>query len=196
MGSSVSHLKQAQAARRTAPLAQRGQHRRCTWLFLTVTGATLGLSALHQQKPVLVWNFTTSVPVGLYRIEPATPAKGDILAIAPEGAMREILNTHAGLPAERLLLKQLAAVSGDTVCRNQATITINGVTAATAKLYSPAGRVLPAWSGCRTLGGGEALVLGPHPSSFDSRYFGPIQDKQIVGVARPILTASASQEIP
>jgi len=195
VGSTASHRTQAPAASTTAS-GKRGERRKGAWFLVTVAGVTLGLASLQPRAPVLIWNFTTSVPVGLYRIEPATPAKGDILAIAPEGALRETLNTHAGLPAERLLLKQLAAVPGDTVCRNQTTVTINGVIAAKARLHSRAGLPLPAWNGCRTLGGGEAFLLGPHASSFDSRYFGPIDDGQIVGVARPILTASSSQEIP
>ncbi|MGJ4924810.1 S26 family signal peptidase [Bradyrhizobium sp. HKCCYLRH2015] len=33
---------------------------------------------------------------------------------------------------------------------------------------------------------GEFVLLGPHPHSFDSRYFGPVSRRDILGVAHPI----------
>jgi conjugative transfer signal peptidase TraF len=151
-------------------------------------GASFGLLSLLPRAPTLVWNFTQSVPVGLYGVSHTEPAKGDLIALAPAGAARAMLDASGALPAGKLLLKQLRAVRGDVVCRVGASITINGAEAATARLRSRDGRALPTWSGCRALGAGEILVLAPHPLSFDGRYFGPIDDAQIIGVARPLLT--------
>jgi type IV secretory pathway protease TraF len=95
---------------------------------------------------------------------------------------------YRALPAGKVLLKQLKAVRGDIVCRDGASVKINGVEAVTARLKSHDGQALPVWSGCRALGVGEILVLAPHKLSFDSRYFGPINTNQIVGVATPIIT--------
>jgi conjugative transfer signal peptidase TraF len=157
-------------------------------LLVTAIGATLGLLSLYPQTPALVWNFSPSVPVGLYRLSHADPVKGDVVAIRPTGAARDMLNAHDVLPAGRILLKQLSAAHGDIVCRTDTMVTINGARTATARLRSRDGRTLPAWSGCRALGAREVLVLAPHPSSFDGRYFGPVDTGQVIGVATPLLT--------
>lgn len=158
------------------------------FLALTITGASLGLLSLQTRAPALVWNFTESVPTGLYSISDAKPAKGDFVALVPAGAARALLGAYGVLPAGRVLLKRLSAVEGDTVCRSGVSITINGAEAATARLVTPEGHALPAWGGCRVLGAGEILVLAPHPLSFDGRYFGPIDAGQVIGVATPLLT--------
>lgn len=162
-------------------------------LGLTLAGASLGLLSLLPAPPVLVWNHTSSVPVGLYSLAHVQPVKGDIIVIAPNGKLRETLARHGALRPNRLLLKQLAAASGDIVCRTRATLTINGVTSAIARAATADGRALPAWSGCRQLGADDVLVLTRHAGSFDGRYFGPIGADQIVGVAHPILTLPSEE---
>lgn len=175
--------------------AQAPRHRRRgAVLLLTALGACLGALTLLPHHPRLVWNFTESVPVGLYSVERATPVKGDVLVLNPEGRARDVLQTFGALPSGHLLLKHLAAAPGDTVCRNKMMITINGAVAAIARPRAHDGRALPAWSGCRSLLPGEIFLLAPHPASFDSRYFGVVDDSQIVGVAHPIFTLPASQE--
>ena len=52
------------------------------------------------------------------------------------------------------------------------------------------GRPMPVWQGCRTLGEGEYFLLQPHPYSIDSRYFGPVFECQIIGVATPSVHAA------
>lgn len=188
MVTATSHLERQTGAvgqlQRTVARWRRGG----AFLALTMTGASLGLLSLQPQAPVLVWNFTESVPTGLYRISAATPAKGDLVALAPAGATQAVLDAYRVLPAGKVLLKRLSAVAGDTVCRSGVSITINGAEAATARLATPDGHALPVWSGCHVLGSNEILVLAPHPRSFDGRYFGPIDAGQVIGVATPLLT--------
>lgn len=188
MVTATSHLEQQTDAvgqpQRTVGCWRRGG----AFLALTITGASLGLLSLQPRAPALVWNFTESVPTGLYRISDARPAKGDVVALAPAGATRALLDAYGVLPAGKVLLKRLSAIEGDTVCRSGVSITINGAGAATARSTSRGGHRLPAWSGCRVLGAGEILVLAPHPLSFDGRYFGPIDAGQVIGVATPLLT--------
>lgn len=186
MGTGTLNLKQ-QSSRATR------RRRTAVCLSLTLAGASLGLLSLKASPPALVWNHTASVPVGLYSIAHAPPVKGDIVVISPSGRLRATLENYGALPANRLLLKELAAASGKTVCRHQAVITIDGVPSATAKAATSDGRVLPSWSGCRKLGADDVLVLTPHAGSFDGRYFGPIGADQIVGVARPIITLSQEE---
>ncbi len=118
--------------------------------LLVLTGVALGLLSLLRQTPALVWNFSESVPVGLYRLEESTPVRGDVVALRPAGRVRALLDAYNVLPTGRLLLKQIAATAGDTVCRADTAITINGNQAATARVTA-GGRALPVWSGCHRL---------------------------------------------
>lgn len=189
MGTEAGHLEQHETSA-FAPAVHASRRRGRTVVFLTLTliGAAFGILSLQPQAPRFVWNFTKSVPVGLYGVSPGGPAKGDLIAIAPSGDTRDTLDAYDVLPAGKVLLKQLSAVNGDTVCRVGASITINGAKVATARQASSTGRALPTWSGCRTLGVREILALAPHPLSFDGRYLGPIDSRQIIGVATPLLT--------
>ena len=42
---------------------------------------------------------------------------------------------------------------------------------------------MPRWTGCRRLSGGEYFLLMDSPLSFDGRYFGVTQRKDLVGRA-------------
>jgi len=191
VGTGAFHLKQGPAT--ATPRAGSARRRRTgVCLALTFAGAAFGLLSLQPLQPVLVWNHTESVPIGLYSIERKTPVRGDVVVIAPTGALQATLADYDVLPANRLLLKQLAAASGDIVCRRGVSITINDVAVATAKARTAAGRALPQWTGCRTLGADDVVVLTSHGGSFDSRYLGPVGADQIVGVAHPLVTLPAS----
>ncbi len=191
MGTGAIHLKQRPAT--ATPRAGSARRRRTgVCLALTFAGAAFGLLSLQPLQPVLVWNHTESVSIGLYSIERTTPVRGDVVVIAPTGALQATLADYGVLPAGRLLLKKLAAASGDTVCRRGVSITINDVAVATAKIRTTGGRALPQWTGCRTLGADDVVVLTSHGGSFDSRYLGPISASQIVGVAHPLVTLPAS----
>jgi conjugative transfer signal peptidase TraF len=86
------------------------------------------------------------------------------------------------------LLKQVAAVGGDRVCRSGGVVFLNGKAVTEALDHDAGGRPLPVWEGCVTLFAGQFFLLQPHPYSFDSRYFGPVSEAQIIGVARPLWT--------
>ena len=44
-----------------------------------------------------------------------------------------------------------------------------------------------------TLFPGQFFLLQPHPYSFDSRYFGPVSECEIIGVAHPLWTWNPSE---
>ena len=53
---------------------------------------------------------------------------------------------------------------------------------------TPSTVILPRWNGCRRLHNGEVFVFSDRiPNSFDSRYFGPVNRAEIVGVFRPVI---------
>jgi type IV secretory pathway protease TraF len=87
------------------------------------------------------------------------------------------------------MVKQVAALQGDTVCRFGMAIVLNGVQAAQALPKDHAGRNLPRWSGCKRLGGAEYfLLMTAAPRSFDSRYFGPVAASNIIEALEPVWT--------
>lgn len=188
-------IRNTRSAKRASHcVSPRNRWRQGLITLLTLAGVTAGLLSLQPQRPRLIWNMSPSVPLGLYAIYQARPDRGDLIAIAPEGALRALVGLYSAKSDRRLLIKQVAAVSGDKVCRHQMAVTINEVLVATAQSRAPDGRKLPVWTGCRVLAATDVLVLTSHAASFDSRYFGPIDASQIVGVARPVLTIPQAPE--
>lgn len=152
-----------------------------------LTTACLGVLMLLASTWVearLVWNFTPSIPTGLYSIEDHGWQTGDRVALKPSGRLLEVLRTAEVLKDGRLLMKRVAASAGATVCRADMKVTINGAAAVDAR---PDER-LPRWSGCVVLAPGEVFLLGETDNSFDGRYFGVSAAADIVGPVRSILT--------
>ncbi len=163
-------------------------------LAAAIAIATL-TSVLLPPARLLVWNITPSVPTGLYRIEPARQLRpGDRVAIAPPPRLQALLAERGYLPSGVPLLKQVAALEGQQVCRSGLTITIDGEPRATARPRDSLERDLPVWDGCRILRPGQVFVLNEHaPGSFDGRYFGVLARSTIVGRAVPVWTGEAGK---
>jgi conjugative transfer signal peptidase TraF len=136
--------------------------------------------------PVILWNASPSVPIGLYRVT-SQPSQTAALAVIrlPE-TLRVLAEARGYLGRGVLLIKPVIAGAGDTVCRYGALVTIKGRIAARARTLDAAGRSLPAWSGCFRLRANDIFVLAADPDSFDSRYIGPIDRAHVVGFALPI----------
>lgn len=63
------------------------------------------------------------------------------------------------LPKGVPLLKRVLGVSGQTVCRANLTITVDGVEMGKALQRDRIGRNLPAWQGCRRIQTGEVFLM-------------------------------------
>jgi conjugative transfer signal peptidase TraF len=147
------------------------------------------IAATACPPPVLiVWNTTASVPVGFYAVARGTPRRGDLLVTRLPAAAEALAVTRTILLSHTPVLKPVAAVEGDLVCRWGAVVTVNGRPAAIARRHDRHDRNLPVWQGCRRLSASHVFVLAPHPDSFDSRYYGPLQLRLARGVAHPLLT--------
>lgn len=136
--------------------------------------------------PWLVYNGSGSAPLGWYRVVHRTPTPGETAVLRPSEATESMLAMATSHPPNIPLLKRVAAVEGDKVCRVRTVVFVNGEALAEALERDPAGRPLPVWEGCVTLQTGQFFLLNDHPFSFDSRYFGPVAEGQMIGVARPI----------
>jgi conjugative transfer signal peptidase TraF len=139
-------------------------------------------------SPRLYWNVTPSVPVGLYWITAHEATRGDLIIAPPPDTVRAIADSRGYIPAKIPLLKRIAAVRGDDVCASQTRISINGKVVAQRLEKDQAGRAMPWWTGCRTLGNEVFLLLTDVPTSFDGRYFGPIPRASVIGKAKPLWT--------
>jgi conjugative transfer signal peptidase TraF len=149
--------------------------------------AALGTVSLARPRPLLIWNGSASAPTGLYRVtETGNPVHGDRVAARLPVPWRVLAARRHYLPANVPLIKRIAAIPGDMVCASGDRVTVNGDVAALRLRRDGAGRPMPAWHGCRRLGAGDVLLLAAHPASFDGRYFGPSQRRDILGKAHLI----------
>ena len=126
-----------------------------TWLAVIATLASLGDSA-----PVLIWNASESVPIGLYRLVPAEPLfVTELVAIRPPEPLASFLDFNGILPAGVPMLKRVLALPGQTVCRDGLTIIVDDVEVGEARQRDGRGRRLPAWRGCLTILPGEIFLM-------------------------------------
>lgn len=143
--------------------------------------------------PRLIWNATASVPIGLYRLHPHPHLRrGIIVAVELPPSTARLAANRAYLPTGVPLMKPVAGVEGDFVCRAGNMIFVNGRAIGRARARDRHGRPLPRWSGCAWLGPGDVFVMNPAvPDSFDGRYFGVLPASSIIGRATPVWLASA-----
>jgi type IV secretory pathway protease TraF len=81
------------------------------------------------------------------------------------------------------LLKAIAGLPGDKICRENEIILINGEVRAIALKHDDLQRDLPVWIGCFVLSEDEIFLLNAHPNSLDGRYFGVTKLDDVDGIA-------------
>ena len=152
--------------------------------MITLSAAPLAASTLWHAPVLLVWNASASAPIGLYRVHGSGPiSRGDMVVAWTPAPARALAARRHYLPANVPLVKRVAAIAGDRVCADESGIAIDGRQVAARLRSDAAGRPMPRWTGCRTLSGGEYLLLMDNPLSFDGRYFGVTDGSDIVGRA-------------
>ncbi|MFT9090181.1 MAG: S26 family signal peptidase [Gluconacetobacter sp.] len=169
------------------------------WFFTTYLAVLgVGVSLVFHPAPHWVWNETASVPVGLYRIQPTVPIRvGDIVAIRLPEREATLLATRGYLPFGVPLLKPVAALTGQNVCRNDVHVTIDGKPVGDAKPVDHRGRKLPVWQGCQHLEPGQVFVMNVAvPTSLDGRYFGVLSMDTVIGRAVPVHVRTGEAELP
>lgn len=163
--------------------------KRIGWILATGFAAlAAGASLLSRPAPKLVWNASTSVPIGLYAIHPIDGIQsGDLVLVLPPEAVARYLSQRGYLPQGVPILKHVLALPGQSVCRVERTITVDGAAVGDALDRDRRGRDLPVWQGCRIVGDEEMFLMNwRSDSSFDGRYFGPLPASTIVGRAAPV----------
>jgi conjugative transfer signal peptidase TraF len=163
---------------------------RCPTLFKTMIATGLLLSTIGGTTPYYIWNASNSVPIGLYRVQPATRLTlTELVAVRPPDLLAAFLDLNGYLPIGVPMLKRVLALPGQTVCRNGLKIAVDGVDVGEARDRDERNRPLPVWHGCRVIAAGDVFVMNwQSADSLDSRYFGPLPASAVIGRAVPVWT--------
>ena len=133
--------------------------------ILAVMALGVGATALPQhddRPPWLVWNASASVPIGLYAVARITGVHaGDLVVVRPPEPLARFLADGGYLPRGVPLLKHVAAVAGQTVCRIGRSVTVDAIEMGEARERDGRGRSLPVWQGCRVIATGRRLPDEP-----------------------------------
>lgn len=155
-------------------------------IFIGFFILNFGLNKLKKNGYRITYQVTKSMPKGFYLITPAKSAhRGDIVLFKPPAKTLSFLLKKKWLPDDGLMLKYVFAVPGDYVYQNKGWIYINHHRIAPIyREYKP-GKKLPNNRFCGKLTKHQYLLMSNKVKrSFDGRYFGPIWDKKIIGVAK------------
>jgi len=143
------------------------------WIFFAVIFLVFIEISLSFEKSIFL-NRTPSMPRGLYaEMNKDRYDIGDIIIFKYNGRNSD-------------LIKYIAAIYPNEFCIDEdAYLWIDGVPNAKINIekYPEA---IPNQSKCQRLEPDELLVLGEHPDSFDSRYFGPIKVDQVIAEVWPL----------
>jgi conjugal transfer pilin signal peptidase TrbI len=167
-------------------MTERANSRKHPWAFygqaalLMVLFLGVGKAFFHRYRLGIDIQQVTSLPYHLYWIDRQdhTLKRGAFYVLASRGL-------SPLYPDGAALVKQLVGLPGDQVCIDaQAHILINGQTksqglALAKRLAVPTS----AFQGCTRLAADQYWLLGWHPHSLDSRYFGAVRTSQIIGRA-------------
>ena len=159
-------------------------------LFLAAV-TLLTMRSLSPNRCFVV-NLSPSLPLGLYRRVHDEPAVGQLvefpLPVEPPNGAR---HTFA-----RPVLKPIVAAAGDHVDTSGDWLWINGNRIAPIHTTDSTGHALPVWRARRRLQEDEFFTYSARvPNSFDSRYYGPVQRRNIIGVYVPLWTWGEAVEL-
>jgi len=157
-------------------------------LFFTglVVGSIAAVCSVFAQ-PLIMYNATDSLPHGIYRvIKQQTYKRGDLIVFPIPEQVRSLVLERGWLKPDSYLIKPVAAINGDNVWITCGQVFVNGKSFGAIKKQDKKGLPLPSLVFKGTLSPGKSAVLQHTDDSFDSRYFGPIDERQIIGRAVPI----------
>lgn len=149
-------------------------------------------------RPAVLYNPSASAPIGWYRLRDNSPLKvGDqVAAYAPEWA-RKLADERQYLPYEYPMIKTIWASSGTQICTENNRTHVPNYPVIIRLSQDSLGRDMPKLSGCFTLKPDEYFLVSPDVQTkrrgvsvseqpgfingFDSRYFGAVEAKNILG---------------
>ena len=156
-------------------------------------GVVLALSGAWRAGVRL--NLTASLPVGLYVVTPGSPTRGAIVLACLPSPVTAFARDRSYIPRGACpgdaapVGKEVLAVPGDTVTVSVAGLSVNGsmIPETQARVADSDGRRLPLVpAGRSVVQSGEIWLVGRHPLSFDSRYFGAVPSASVVALVHPL----------
>ncbi len=142
-------------------------------------------------------NLTPSEPLGLWRIETLRRSTeiGDLVFVCPpatamfeEARRRGYLRRGLCAGGFAPLIKTVAALPGQHVeITDHVVIDGRSLAASVVRKTDGQGRTIRPYPG-GVVPSGHLYLHSSFASSYDSRYFGPVPDSGLLGLARPILT--------
>lgn len=150
----------------------------------------LGILSIVSFAPKLIWNASASTPIGLYAIGgPGRLNVTDMVAVRAPEPLATFLSDGGYLPRGVPLMKHVAALPGQRVCRTGLAITVDAMPMGDALAHDRRRRPLPIWQGCRVVADGELFLMNWQVrDSLDGRYFGPLPASTVIGRAIPLYT--------
>jgi len=86
------------------------------------------LAASTKLASQLLWNDFASVPIGFSRVEPAEQlAVTDLVVAMPPNSLATFLAERGYVPSGMPLIKRILALRGQSVCRNELVISVDGI---------------------------------------------------------------------
>ena len=158
-------------------------------LFGAVAATALASALACLAGAHLLWNWTPSLPLGLYWVSGCGRVKvGALVAFPVPAHVRALVLERRYLPPGALLVKPVVATAADRVCTEGGELTVNGAPLGTVATEDTRGRPLPSDQRCGPLSEGEVFVASHFATSFDSRTFGPVRLADIRGTVTPLWT--------
>jgi conjugative transfer signal peptidase TraF len=155
--------------------------------LLVATALLSGLACVMASH--LLWNWTPSLPLGLYWVSPRGVATvGTLVAFPVPTSVQALVRERKYLPPGAFLIKPIVALASDRVCTEGGTLVVGGSVLGAVLTEDSAKRPLPHATECGPLSEGQAFVASHYPKSFDSRTFGPIALNTIRGTVTPLWT--------
>ncbi len=156
----------------------------------TAAASLLGVMSIVSVAPKLIWNASASTPIGLYAIERDRSLEiADLVAVRAPGPLATFMIQRGYTAPDVPLMKRVAALPGQRICRSGKTITIDTVPMGDALERDRLGRPLPVWQGCRIVAPDELFFMNWEVNdSLDGRYFGPLPASTVIGRATPLYT--------
>lgn len=149
--------------------------------------ASLAVASMAAPQPLFLINTSPSEPVGLYVRSPLPPEPGRLAAFPTPPPGRRYAQAHLPKIAAGGILKTLVAGPQSQVCAVGGVFSVDRRALGSIHQQDRAGRALPHWEGCRTLAAGEYVAFSDRiPNSFDSRYYGPVAERDLIGVFEPL----------
>lgn len=154
----------------------------------------IAVSTAVDMPTVFLWNASPSAPIGLYRLQSIDNLEPrDLVAVVAPDPIAAFIAERGYLPPDIPLLKHVAGLPGQIVCRFGRSITVDGISLGEAQQTDSRGRTMPVWQSCHRITSDQVFLMNPDVGdSLDGRYFGPTPRNAILAEAIPIWPADES----